>query len=147
MTEKKSAVIIGAGIGGIATAVYLAKNGYSVAVFEKNSTPGGRCGQLILEGHRFDLGANNAHDAWDLSWDIWITWYPPVRKYDIKSLENLYKIYFDNNDILAFSTDKEKMRIQLEKIETGSFAKSQKYVAKGVWDFSDRDEKAYRTQF
>jgi phytoene dehydrogenase-like protein len=57
MTGKKSAVIIGAGIGGIATAVYLAKNGYDVEVFEKNSSAGGRCGQMIRDGHRFDLGA------------------------------------------------------------------------------------------
>ena len=41
MAARKSAVIIGAGIGGIATAVYLAKNGYNVAVYEKNSSPGG----------------------------------------------------------------------------------------------------------
>ena len=46
-------------------------------------------------------------------------------------MENLYKIYFDNNDVIAFSTDKEKMKIQHEKIEPGSFAKSQKYVADG----------------
>jgi len=57
MTERKSALIIGAGIGGIATAIYLAKNGYNVSVFEKIQTAGGRCGQLIREGHRFDLGA------------------------------------------------------------------------------------------
>ena len=56
MILKNSAVIIGAGVGGIATAVYLAKNGYSVNVYEKNSAPGGRCGQLIRDGHRFDLG-------------------------------------------------------------------------------------------
>ena len=42
MTEKKSAAIIGAGIGGITTAIFLAKSGYNVTVFEKNSTPGGR---------------------------------------------------------------------------------------------------------
>jgi phytoene dehydrogenase-like protein len=57
MTNNNKVVIIGAGIGGIATAVCLAKNGYSVSVFEKNSVPGGRCGQLIRDGHRFDLGA------------------------------------------------------------------------------------------
>lgn len=131
MTEKKSAVIIGAGIGGIATAVYLAKNGYSVAVFEKNSAPGGRCGQLICEGHRFDLGATMLMMP-GIYREIFDTLGIPLfENNDIKPLENLYKIYFDNNDILAFSTDKEKMRIQLEIIETGSFAKSQKYVAKG----------------
>ena len=37
MTLKKSAVIIGAGIGGIATSVYLSRNGYDVSVFEKNT--------------------------------------------------------------------------------------------------------------
>ena len=57
MSPKKSAAVIGAGIGGIATAIYLAKNGYNVTVFEKNSAPGGRCGQLVRDGHRFDLGA------------------------------------------------------------------------------------------
>ena len=38
MTLKKSAVIIGAGIGGIATSVYLSRNGYDVKVYEKNSS-------------------------------------------------------------------------------------------------------------
>ncbi|MGC1390109.1 MAG: phytoene desaturase family protein [Bacteroidales bacterium] len=131
MSDKKSAAIIGAGIGGIATAIYLAKNGYSVTVFEKNSTPGGRCGQLIRDGHRFDLGATMLmmpaiyREIFD-SLGI-----PFFEKNEIKSLENLYKIYFDNNDVLAFTTDKEKMKVQLEKIEPGSFAKSQKYVKDG----------------
>ena len=52
MSQNKTAVIIGAGIGGITTAIYLAKNGYSVDIYEKNSGPGGRCGQLIKDGHR-----------------------------------------------------------------------------------------------
>lgn len=51
MTGKKSAVIIGAGIGGITTAIYLAKKGYDVNIYEKNATLGGRCGQLIRDGH------------------------------------------------------------------------------------------------
>ena len=38
MSGEKSAAIIGAGIGGIATAIYLAKNGYKVDVYEKNSS-------------------------------------------------------------------------------------------------------------
>jgi len=129
MTGKKSAVIIGAGIGGIATAVYLVKNGYNVTVFEKNSVPGGRCGQLIRDGHRFDLGATMLmmpgiyREVFE-SFGI-----PFFENKEIKPLEDLYKIYFDNNDVIAFSTDKEKMKIQHEKIEPGSYAKSQKYVS------------------
>ena len=48
--------MIGAGIGGIATAARLAKNGYEVTVLEKESTPGGRCNQIVRDGHRFDIG-------------------------------------------------------------------------------------------
>lgn len=131
MTEKKSAVIIGAGIGGIATAIYLAKNRYSVTVFEKNSTPGGRCGQMIRDGHRFDLGATMLVMP-EIYREIFKSLGIPLfENNEIKPLDNLYKIYFDNNDVLAFTTDKEKMKIQLEKIEPGSFEKSLKYVADG----------------
>jgi len=131
MTGKKSAVIIGAGIGGIATAVYLAKSGYNVSVFEKNSSPGGRCGQLIRDGHRFDLGATMLIMPGIYREIFESLGIPLFEKNDINPLEDLYKIYFDNNDVIAFSTDKEKMKIQHEKIEPGSFAKSQKYVATG----------------
>ena len=56
MNKKPTAIVIGAGIGGIATAARLAKSGYEVTVLEKNDTPGGRCNQIIRDGHRFDIG-------------------------------------------------------------------------------------------
>jgi phytoene desaturase len=131
MTGKKSAVIIGAGIGGILTGIYLAKNGYEVALFEKNSSAGGRCGQLIRDGHRFDLGATMLMMP-EIYREVFESiGIPLFENNKIKPLEDLYKIYFDNNDVIAFSSDKEKMKIQHEKIEAGSFEKSQKYVADG----------------
>ncbi len=131
MTGKKSAVIIGAGIGGIATAVYLSKNGYEVAVYEKNSSPGGRCGQLIRDGHRFDLGATMLMMPGIYNEVFQSLGIPLFENEDISPLEDLYKIYFDNDEIISFSTDKEKMKTQLEAVETGSFARSQKYVSVG----------------
>ena len=131
MTLKKSAVIIGAGIGGIAIAIYLAKKGYYVSVFEKNSSPGGRCGQLIRDGHRFDLGATMLMMP-EIYREIFDSLGIPLfEKNEIKPLDNLYKIYFDNNEIITFTTDKEKMKLQHEKIEPGSYEKSRKYVADG----------------
>ena len=131
MNWNRSAIIIGAGIGGITTAVYLAKNGYDVKIYEKNSSPGGRCGQLIRDGHRFDLGATmlimpGIYREIFQSLNI-----PLFENNDIKRLEDLYKIYFDNNEVITFSPDAWKMKKQHEKIEPGSFAKSQKYVSAG----------------
>ncbi len=52
----KHAVIIGAGIGGLASAVLLANRGFQVSVLEKNSTVGGKMNQVRENGYRFDTG-------------------------------------------------------------------------------------------
>jgi phytoene desaturase len=131
MTVKKSVAIIGAGIGGITTAVYLAKEGYNVDVYEKNSSPGGRCGQLIRDGHRFDLGATMLMMPGIYREIFKSLGIPLFENNDITPLENLYDIYFDNNEVITFSADADKMKMQHEKIEPGSFSKSRKYVTDG----------------
>jgi phytoene desaturase len=131
MGKKRTAIIIGAGIGGLTTAVYLARNGYSVSVYEKNSSPGGRCGQLIREGHRFDLGATMLmmpaiyHEVFD-SLGIKLE-----EGRDIIPLSELYTIFFDDCSHLAFTSNRERMKQELEKIEPGSFEKSEDYISKG----------------
>lgn len=47
---------IGAGIGGIATAVRLARKGYKVKVFEQQGKAGGKLNELRVDGFRFDAG-------------------------------------------------------------------------------------------
>ncbi|MES2425658.1 MAG: 1-hydroxycarotenoid 3,4-desaturase CrtD [Bacteroidota bacterium] len=53
---SKKAVIIGAGIAGIASAIRLAVKGYRVKVFEANATPGGKLAEIKNGGFRFDAG-------------------------------------------------------------------------------------------
>ena len=55
MPELK-AIVIGAGIAGIASAIRLAVKGYKVEVFEANNNPGGKLAEINLEGFRFDAG-------------------------------------------------------------------------------------------
>lgn len=52
----KKAFVIGAGIGGLATSIRLAKKGYHVSVFEKNDYPGGKLSTFTLGQYRFDAG-------------------------------------------------------------------------------------------
>ncbi|MFT6096187.1 MAG: phytoene desaturase, partial [Nonlabens sp.] len=52
----KTAIVIGAGIGGLATALRLRKQGYQVQVFEKNGYAGGKIHAIEQSGYRFDLG-------------------------------------------------------------------------------------------
>ncbi len=52
----KTAIVIGAGIGGIAAALRLSKKGYLVTVFEANNYPGGKLSAFSLGDYRFDAG-------------------------------------------------------------------------------------------
>lgn len=52
----QSAGIVGAGIGGIAAAIRLARKGYVVTVHEANDFPGGKLSEIAIDGYRFDAG-------------------------------------------------------------------------------------------
>ncbi len=49
-------VIVGAGLGGLGTAVRLAKAGHRVTLLEKNRLPGGKMNVVEADGFRFDTG-------------------------------------------------------------------------------------------
>nr|WP_315021969.1 phytoene desaturase family protein [uncultured Aminipila sp.] len=55
---KKKVLIIGAGIGGLATGARLLKKGYDVKIIEKNSYCGGKTGVIKKDGFTFDLTAS-----------------------------------------------------------------------------------------
>jgi len=136
MQTKPKAVIIGAGVGGLATANYLAQNGYAVEIYEKNCKPGGRCGQLIQEGHRFDLGATillmpslYRQVLSELGIDL-------EKDLETTSLEPVYKLFFSDGTDFAFTRDKDRMKSQLEETEKGSFLKYQEYVKEGYEYFN-----------
>jgi len=136
MSESKKAVIIGAGVAGIATAIFLAQKGITVEVYEKNANPGGRCGQMIQDGHRFDLGATillmpsiyrNVFSSLGLDMD---------KELETTSLEPVYKLFFGDGTDFAFTRDKQRMKSQLEGIEPGSFALYERYVKEGYTFFN-----------
>lgn len=52
----KTAIVIGAGIAGLAASVRLAKKGYKVTVFEANNFVGGKINSKTLGNYRFDMG-------------------------------------------------------------------------------------------
>jgi len=53
---RPRAVVIGAGIGGLASAMRLGAKGYRVDVVDRLDSVGGRGTSVTVNGHRFDLG-------------------------------------------------------------------------------------------
>src|SRR6056297_3146247 len=53
---RSEAIVIGAGLGGLAAAMRLGAKGYRVTVLDKLDVVGGRASSMTENGHRFDLG-------------------------------------------------------------------------------------------
>lgn len=132
MQQKPSAIVIGAGIGGIATAARLAKNGYKVTVFEKNETPGGRCNQIVQDGHRFDIGPTLF-----LMPEVWEETFASLGEkmsdhLDLRRIDPTYKVHFDDGLQLQLTSNLGEMQTQLEAVEKTAFTGFLNYIAEGA---------------
>lgn len=53
---QRHIIIVGAGPGGLTTAMLLAARGFKVTIFEKNTHVGGRNAAIVRNGYKFDTG-------------------------------------------------------------------------------------------
>jgi phytoene desaturase len=132
MTQKPTALVIGAGIGGIATAARLARNGYNVTVLEKNETPGGRCNQIVQDGHRFDIGPTLF-----LMPEVWEQTFAALGEkmsdyLDLRRIDPTYKVHFDDGLQLELTSDIGDMQTQLEAVDKTAFTGFLSYIAEGA---------------
>ncbi|QPG95401.1 hypothetical protein C2857_000543 [Epichloe festucae Fl1] len=116
--EKPTAIVIGAGIGGVSTAARLAKAGFAVTVFEKNEFTGGRCSLLHHDGYRFDQGPSllllprlfiEAFRDLDTSLE--------AEDVHLFKCEPNYTVHFHDGSNFELSTDLARMKGQVEKYE------------------------------
>jgi phytoene desaturase len=131
MTSQKTAIVIGAGIGGIAAAARLARNGFQVTVVEKNQQPGGRCYQIIRDGHRFDVGPTLF-----LMPEVFAETYAALGErmedhLDLRRIDPTYTVRFSDGLQLQLTADLLKMQPQLDAIEGNAFDGFLRYMAEG----------------
>ena len=130
-SKKTTVLIVGAGIGGIATAARLAKNGYLVTVVEKCEMPGGRCGQMTVQGHRFDTGATLFMMPEQYAETYAALGENMKDHLDLRRINPTYHLFFQDNSQLQLSSDLHEMMAQMETIEPGSFEQLLLYLAEG----------------
>ncbi len=129
--KKKSVVVIGAGVGGITAAAHLARQGYEITVFDKNSHAGGRFDRLSRDGHHFDTGPTlmvmpllYQAEFSALGQDI-------NDLVDLVRVDPTYHLVFDDGSRMNLTSDMNHMHDQLEAIEPGSFVNFLQYYAEG----------------
>ncbi|QNK63226.1 phytoene desaturase [Pedobacter sp. PAMC26386] len=134
--KKPQIAIIGSGFAGISSAAYLAKQGYQVDVYEKNSEIGGRARQLITDnGYVFDMGP---------SW----YWMPEVFEqffndfghkvedfYTLELLDPGFSVVFGANDVLDIPANFVELCELFESIETGSAEKLKSFLTEAEYKY------------
>ncbi|WP_418603310.1 phytoene desaturase family protein [Hwangdonia sp.] len=138
---KQTVNIIGSGFSSLAASCYLAQEGYSVTIFEKNKTIGGRARQLKKDGFVFDIGP-----TWYWMPDVFERFFADFNKkpsdyYTLEKLNPAYSVYFGKNDFITIEDTLEKIILAFEKEESGSSNKLKKFIkdAKDNYDVAIKD--------
>ncbi|MGL5348745.1 MAG: phytoene desaturase family protein [Peptostreptococcaceae bacterium] len=115
----KTVVVIGAGIGGLCTAIRLLNKGYKVTILEKENTIGGKCNIKNIGKFKFDLTASILMTP-NIYTDIFKECNKNYRDYfTMKKLETLYKVNYCDGTNLSFYNDLGKTSNTLEKLQKG----------------------------
>lgn len=138
---KKDIKIIGSGFSSLSAACYLAKQGHTVTIYEKNQTIGGRARQLKRDGFTFDIGP-----TWYWMPDVFERFFADFGKkpsdyYELKKLSPAYQVYFGINEFVTISDNLEEIAKTFESIEKGSSVALKEFmaVAKSNYDIAIKD--------
>lgn len=123
------AIVIGAGISGLASAALLAREGYAVTVLEKRDAVGGRAGTWQKDGFTFDTGP-----SWYLMPEVFDHFYKMMgtsadEQLDLTRLDPGYRVFFEGGEQPVDIRDTLDANLELfESIEPGSGVKMAYYL-------------------
>jgi phytoene desaturase len=131
----KKVAVIGSGFAGLSSAACLAKAGFDVTVFEKNSLPGGRARKFESAGFTFDMGP-----SWYWMPDVFEAHFNQFGKttsdyYHLKRLDPSYRIYFGKDDYLDIPSGVEALCKLFEELEPGSSKNLVRFLEEGKYKY------------
>jgi phytoene desaturase len=136
----RKAIVIGAGFSGMATASFLAKDGWNVTVLEKHDHPGGRARKMEVDGFTFDMGP-----SWYWMPDVFERYFQQFGKkvsdyYQLKRLDPSYRVYY-RDKALDIPADFEALKNLFESLEKGSGAQLEKFMHEAAYKYKVGIEK------
>jgi len=140
MTKKHRAnrvVIVGAGPGGLASAMLLAKAGVDVTVVEKRGVVGGRTSTMELDGFKFDVGPTFFLYPQVLREIFAATGHSLEKEVPMYRLDPHYRLVFGAGGQIDATPDVERMKREIATISPADAARLDNY-------FRDNREKLRR---
>jgi len=135
---SKKALIIGSGLGGLATALRLTSKGYSVEILEKHERPGGRLNQIKKEGFTFDTGPS----FFSMSYEFHELFeYCGIKNpLQLNELNPVYSVNFSSsNKTYLIYKELDKLAQEFKDIESDFEKKAEAYLKKAGELFHDTE--------
>ncbi len=131
----KEVAVIGSGFAGLSAATCLAREGFKVTVFEKNSLPGGRARMFEAAGYRFDMGPSwywmpDVFEKYFQSFDHHVSDF-----YKLDRLDPSYSICFGKDDFIDIPAGVEALVKLFDAIEPGSGPQLRKFLEEGRFKY------------
>jgi phytoene desaturase len=123
------AVVIGAGVSGLASAALLARAGYQVEVLEKNPDVGERAGVWTHNGFIFDTGP-----SWYLMPEVFDHFFRLLgtsadEQLDLVRLDPAYRVFFGPGDeVLDVTSSRAEAVAAFERVESGAGKALSRYL-------------------
>ncbi len=102
--------VIGSGIGGISVAIRLVVKGHDVTVFEKNKQPGGKIGEMRINGYRFDTGPSLLTLPQLVDELYTVAGEEQKKSFVYQKLDVLCKYFYHSGETLIAYSDQEKFK-------------------------------------
>ena len=115
----KEVIIVGAGPGGLTSAMLLAHRGFKVTVIEKAAEVGGRNAPIRLDGFTFDTGPTFLMMNFILREMFEETGRKPEDYMTVKRLDPMYRLKFSDFE-LKMTGDRQQMKEELASVFPGS---------------------------
>jgi phytoene desaturase len=146
MSKKKKVVIIGTGLGGLATGLRLASKGYQIEFVEKYHLPGGRLNLIEKDGFSFDMGPS----FFSMSYEFkeFFEYCGVENPLTLQELNPLYSVYFENrkSPFLIYK-DLNKLASEFAGIEPDLKSKTEKYLHQAGKLFHDTEDIVIKRNF
>lgn len=115
---NKHIVIVGAGPGGLASAMLLSARGFKVTVYESQPRIGGRTAEIRLGEYRFDLGPTFLMMKYLMDELFEDAGFKTGDFLDCRRLDAMYRLYFNDKSFLVHR-DRGKMKAEIERVFPG----------------------------